>query len=87
MKRLQKSVYSQVGSHNHEYATEKDVTYGNILSGMQCYRIPHELEAVLVPVARFSFEEITCSVRTVYADSGVSKAYFKAKNEVARQIP
>ena len=32
---------------------------------MQCNRIPHQLESMLVPVTRFSFEEVSCSIGAI----------------------
>ena len=32
---------------------------------MQCNRIPHQLKSMLVPVACFSFEEVSCSIGAV----------------------
>lgn len=32
---------------------------------MQCNRIPHHLQSMLVPVTRFSFEEVSCSIGAV----------------------
>ena len=32
---------------------------------MQCNRIPHQLDSVLVPVTCFSFKEVSCSIGAV----------------------
>ena len=32
---------------------------------MQCNRIPYQLESMLVPVRRFSFEKVSCSIRAI----------------------
>ena len=32
---------------------------------MQCNRIPHQLESMLVPVTGFSFKEVSCSIGAV----------------------
>ena len=32
---------------------------------MQCNRIPHQLESMLVPVTCFSFEEVSCGIGAV----------------------
>ena len=59
------------GESAHSYAS----------SSMQCDRIPHELQTVLVPIACFFSEEIARSVRTVYLEP------LLRGRQVARLVP